>query len=149
MSCENCAKNMLLLDFTSRELADLKAKCVVGGKVGPSLIVVPQGAYTGMVEKLEAAELQVRDLTALLRRAEDALGPDRTASDRRDTLMVLGKALVEKRVDPYRQPKGKDVFGMLPDFPIPCGREWGNSEDMYGKCDRESGHNGPCGTEVR
>ena len=45
----------------NQELSDLKAKCVVGGKVGPSLIVVPLGAYTGMAEKLETVTSE-RDL---------------------------------------------------------------------------------------
>ncbi len=41
----------------------------------------------------EIAEQQIDEVTALLRRAEDALGPDRTPQDRKDALMVLGEFL--------------------------------------------------------
>lgn len=41
---------------------------------------------------------EVERLNRLLRIAEDALGPDRTPTDRKDALMKLGKYLVENRV---------------------------------------------------
>jgi hypothetical protein len=47
--------------------------------------------------QLDAALLQVGEMLKLLKRAEDALGPDRTATDRKDALLLLGKYIVDNR----------------------------------------------------
>lgn len=47
--------------------------------------------------KMEEMKLQNQELMKLLRRAEDSLGPDRTATDRKTTLMEIGKHLIEKK----------------------------------------------------
>ncbi len=53
--------------------------------------------WTASVEKeRDAALLQVDGLTKLLRRAEDVLGPDRTATERKATLMEIGKHFAHK-----------------------------------------------------
>lgn len=90
--------------------------------------------YQKVYKALSDANLQVESLTKLLRRAEDALGPDRTPTDRRETLMVLGKHFVENRDDASRG------------FPFgpKCGKHWGNSDGEAGICDKDAGHDGVC-----
>ncbi|MGH9391933.1 MAG: hypothetical protein ACRD1Z_20210, partial [Vicinamibacteria bacterium] len=58
-----------------------------------------------------AGNAEIEDLTKLLRRAEDALGPDRTPTDRKDALMHLGRHFAEKRSDDCREQYGTAFCG--------------------------------------